>query len=558
VSTTCLGDFKTLSIMQKGTRLVPAGYAQASDLPAGVIAVFDNNIYLACDKNNSQVAVLHFPNGLKHSFTQSTSATTEFAVDASYVTDTTTDRFGNSITYTYEADVQPYLPKRLKPITRNDGEVVTFVYAPTGSPQYLKEITYLGKKVQYDFTDGKLNYFTDAQGRKTHYEYGGYTGIGEQIMKVTLPDGLTASYSHSPQIDNGSLRLPTTGDTASGALVSFSLADMGYSGGQLLSKTISGPGISPRTHSYVGLSDSTVLVTQFNYKNNLELMTHYSFATGGRISQVRRFEGALVNEHDLNPFATHKLVYQQNITWQALDGYAVGCLAATSITEVTTFDCKRRVMATKTTAITNSGGNDIFVNRVITRNAYGQPTELAESFFDKSRTTTQTYEHDVDNWILNQPRLTQVGNGTTNLETIKEQTYYGKTHASYPFYPEKTLIFGQWQQKISEYHADGSIKKVEFNQKQTFGNTSASRYESYSNYKRGQAQTATVPAPYGTGTINKTSIITDTAFGSTLNTTDFNGNKVNFGYDKIDRPLYIDHVDTTVADTLYLYTAGTT
>ncbi|NQZ09586.1 MAG: RHS repeat protein [Algicola sp.] len=562
VSTTCLGDFKTLSIMHKGTRLAPAGYKYVYDLPAGVIAVFTNNIYLACDKTNNSIAVLHFANGRKHTFTQSTSVTTEFAVDASYVTDTTTDRFGNSITYGYEADVQPYLPKRLKTITRNDGEVVTFVYGatdityPTWTPQYLKEITYLGKKVQYDFTGGKLNYFTDSQDRKTHYEYSGYTGIGEQITKITLPDGLTASYSHSALIDNGSLRLPTK---EAGFATSFSLADMGYSGGQLLSKTISGPGISPRTHSYMGMADSSVLVTQFNYKNDLELMTHYSFATGGRISQMRRFEGALANEHDRTKFDTHTLVYQQDIAWQALDSYTIGCLAATSITEALTFDCTRRVMDTKTTTIAYSGGNDTFVNQVMTRNAYGLPTKQSEtlSYIYKKRMTTQTYDHDVDNWILNQPRITKVGYNETNLAPVKEQTYYPKTHPSYPFYPEQTRSFGQWQQQISEYHADGNIKKVEFNQKLTFGNTSANRYESYSNYKRGQAQTITVPARYGTGVISKTSIITDTVFGSTLNTTDFNGNKVNFGYDKINRPLYIDHVDTSVADTLYSYTAGT-
>jgi hypothetical protein len=131
VSTTCLGDFKTLSIINKGTRLVPAGYENINDLPVGFIAVFANNIYLSCDKTNNTVAVLHFANGRKHTFTQRTYATNAFATDVSYATDTTTDRFGNSITYAYEADVQAYLPKRLKTITRSDGEVVTFVYAPT-------------------------------------------------------------------------------------------------------------------------------------------------------------------------------------------------------------------------------------------------------------------------------------------------------------------------------------------------------------------------------------------------------------------------------------------
>ena len=97
---------------------------------------------------------------------------------------------------------------------------------------------------------------------------------------------------------------------------------------------------------------------------------------------------------------------------------------------------------------------------------------------------------------------------------------------------------------------------MEFNQKLAFGNTSLNRYETYSNYKRGQAQSITVPARYDAGTESKTAIMNDTVFGSTINTTDYNNNQVEFGYDHIGRPLYIDHVDGTVADTLYKYISG--
>ena len=433
-STTCLGDFQHLTIMYKGRPLTHAGYKETSDLPADVIAAFTDNNYLACDKTDDTIAVLHFADGRKHSFTQILSSANEFSTNAQYATGKTIDRYDNSITYAYEADTKDFLAKRLKTITRNDGEVVNFVYATIGidydgwEPEYLKEITYSGKKVQYDFTGKKLNAFTDAQGRVTQYEYGMYTGIGNQIVKITLPDGLTASYSHSALIDNGSLRLPEEEESGN---TTFSLADMGYSGGQLVSKTISGPGISQRVYTYAATTDGSVVATLFNYKDDLELMTLYDFQTiktanlYGSIRQVSVYEGALENS-DTRRYYEHTLVYQQVTTWKLLGNFTVGCSAATIGNLQTPIPspliCSRWVKSTETTIIPNSDGSDTFITEELDHNVYGLPTKLTEAFGSKSKMTTQTFEHDVENWILNQPLVTRLGTNTSTLETVKERT----------------------------------------------------------------------------------------------------------------------------------------
>ncbi|WP_274055478.1 RHS repeat domain-containing protein [Thalassomonas actiniarum] len=166
----------------------------------------------------------------------------------------------------------------------------------------------------------------------------------------------------------------------------------------------------------------------------------------------------------------------------------------------------------------------------------------------------QGFMHDTTRWLINQPTTTALSSDDSSYTTVSEIEYYPNSHASYALLPKYEKSFGTWQKYYSAYHSDGNIKKIEYNRALTSG--SGNRYQSFSNYKRGQAQTITLPAPYSSSTISVSRTVDDN--GWVTQTKDFEGNTTHYGYDKLGRIAYIDPVDTAWADTLlsWSYSGG--
>ena len=160
--------------------------------------------------------------------------------------------------------------------------------------------------------------------------------------------------------------------------------------------------------------------------------------------------------------------------------------------------------------------------------------------------TKQYYNHDVDNWLLNLPTTTEISSDGINYTTVAETTYYPKDDVNYPFMPKYEKSYGVWQKYYKNYHADGNVKRIEFNQPLTVG--SGNRYQEFNNYKAGQAQTITVPNRYNTGTMSMYRTVDDN--GWVTQTKDFENNTINYGYDAIGRLAYVDPVDNKWLDTL--------
>ncbi|WP_274055014.1 RHS repeat-associated core domain-containing protein [Thalassomonas haliotis] len=164
----------------------------------------------------------------------------------------------------------------------------------------------------------------------------------------------------------------------------------------------------------------------------------------------------------------------------------------------------------------------------------------------------QGFTHDTARWLLNQPTTTALSSNDSSYTTVSEIEYYPASHASYPLLPKYEKAFGTWQKYYAGYHSDGNISRLEYNRALSTG--SGNRYQKFDNYKRGQAQTITLPAPYSTSTISVSRTVDNN--GWVTQTKDFEGNTTNYGYDSLGRIAYIDPADSAWADTLFTWSAN--
>ncbi len=565
-NSSCLGDYARLSVIHDSRKLLPAGYDSTTHFPSSTVAMFKGNIAFTCENGES---ILRFPDGRKYTFTLIDSAQNDYTSTRLYAVSVIEDIFGNTISYEYEDDVVTYLPKRLKKISRNDGQVVNFVYDTTDvsytayTPEFLKEITYSGKKVQYIFKKRKLDTFIDAEGRETKYTYSMYSGIGNQIQTITTPEGLAIYYRFSPVVESMT-QIPNYGDE--GGLY-MSLSD-GVSGGQLVSKEIYSPGGSNYqffaydTASGIGSTNHQRTIThQFNYKGDLDLTTEYVVksirgdTSSGQITSIKRFEGEFYRPGAyINQYRDHNLLYEQLFDWEAINTEEYGCFSATRYMSdsYALLDCFRYEKSAYTLNLHNLGGVDSFTKIIRKYNPYGAPETTDESFLTHRKYTNQTYFSDIENWLLNRQLQTSLSSfvGIYNvLSTVTDEfTYYN----SYPFNPEYQKRFGVWQKHFKDYHSDGTIKKIEYNEKLKDSNgapTGSNRYVLFSNYKRGIAQTTTKPHRYNS-TDTMSSYKTVSNEGLVTRTVDMEGNGTNYHYDAIGRLSIIDPDDPYWADTV--------
>jgi len=555
----CLGEFQSLGMVNNGRPMVAKGYNIGSQLPNNVLAAYDDNSYLSCEGNQP---TLHTSDGRKLSFEQNKIIENSYSKSTSYYLSMIEDRYGNSISYTYEEDTLPVsynAPKLLKKITRNDGQVVDFFYYHVGqgvSRTSLARISYSGKNVQYIYENSNVKTFRDAAGRETKYTY-----IGVNIDTVTTPDGLVVDYQFRPTMDNVAARLPTkVGE------MSLDLGDYGSSGGQLVGKSIVGPGVDKKWYSYSTIYNVDVgyktLVFESNYKGELDLTTEYTIHGGhyqnfvGQIHRIRRFEGKFLDGDRRGTYSSHDLLYEQTNTWKKINNGEVGCHLATKPPLDNLIDCSKYEISDKKLNIKNNDAFDVYSTAFSEFNIYGQHSKVIESFGNRTKVIKQSYDHDVLNWILNQPLKTQIGTSVSSLKNTEEVTYYSKNHVSYPFMPYEFKSFGVWQKKHTQYHTSGDIKRIEYNEKLTFGDKTLNRYQLLANYKRGIAQTVTSPGRYSSTPISYTKLIDDN--GWVTQEVDLEGNIINYGYDNIGRLKYVDPKDDKWSDTLntWLYDIG--
>jgi|GEM_PF-2256210 len=199
----------------------------------------------------------------------------------------------------------------------------------------------------------------------------------------------------------------------------------------------------------------------------------------------------------------------------------------------------RVLLNDKTTIIEN--GNEYYQEK--TFNSYDATASVAESndFNGKSKTTNYDYQHDTAKNLLNLPTTVElVGHATPVSETTYKELTLGGGDTLVPSIEKR---FGIWLKDYVEYHDDGNVTKIEFNQKlknssgSTAGNNN--RYINFSNFYRGKARTITVPARYNnTGT--QSANLTVNSAGSVTSVTDYNDNTTGYHYDVMERLISVE------------------
>jgi len=189
-----------------------------------------------------------------------------------------------------------------------------------------------------------------------------------------------------------------------------------------------------------------------------------------------------------------------------------------------------------------------YTTEYLEHDLFGRITKIKESNTGNELTkyTKQNYMNLTDNWILGLPTKTSVSSTDNNEDyvTTREIVYHSSaTSEEYKALglPYEEKEFGRWTKRFTEYHADGNLKKVEFNVGRTTG--SGNRFLEFTDYKHGLPQTVTRPVRDGTGTVSQTRVVDDNGWITQL--TDFNGTPTNYGFDDLGRLTWVDYKNET-------------
>jgi len=476
------------------------------------------------------------------------------------------DRFGNWVNYNYDS------MGRLATITANDGRSITLYYDDSS---YQYQVTRIA-----------------ANGRTWNY---GYTGqyYARSLQSVTLPNNQSWSFSlqgmnmYEPTssgnetcdfIGPDTAKHPVSITHPNGMTATFELqetlhgqTDVEYFPGYLnnvgkcfatmsvVKKTLTGDGVpsmvwtysysqnrgvfageTAPSNSYLSVSPRPENVDTLNFKTTTVsapdgsktryfFNRNYTTAQQGSQVAVQYFDtnGSSLLKTSLTNFAEGKAVGTSFVTKanNLPHGYRLEAV-------------NKKVILGSTTYLTEYSNYDI----------YGVAGALHQQGPTGERYITQSFTEDRTNWRLNLPTVVGVSSTGSGYTTVKETTYktVANTNEGLNYsilLPDQEKMYGTWRTRYASYHADGNVKRVEYNQPLINSSKSAVsgtyRYQELNSYKRGQPQSITIPARYNhTASLTASRSVDNN--GWVTSTTDLNGNTTNYGYDSLGRLLYVD------------------
>ncbi|WDE06105.1 RHS repeat-associated core domain-containing protein [Thalassomonas viridans] len=183
-------------------------------------------------------------------------------------------------------------------------------------------------------------------------------------------------------------------------------------------------------------------------------------------------------------------------------------------------------------------------------NDYGQVTKIKETGPSGNYFTQKGYIHDQDNWVLNLPTTIEISDKDSSYTETSKIVYSDVPASNFPNttaaqkLPYEQHNFGTWTERFASYLSDGNIKKVESNIALTTG--TGNRFTEYTSYKRGIAQNMSLPSRLSSSTMSQSKVVNNS--GWVTQTTDLNGNIINYGYDETGRLKYLDPADSAFSD----------
>lgn len=487
------------------------------------------------------------------------------------------DRFGNYVTYKYTGD-------KLDEISANDGRKITITYLNG----YVEKVTANGRQWQYDYLNDSLNKVRLPNDTFWEFNFENMNNDRELALyssfscrhplfpnksnidiTITSPQGLIGNYTFNritQAISGKQSKLVIGGSIVDGMSSTPTFRDeftLCYATMALRKKVLSGGGISSDITWEYAYSDSDPLfpapalahikppsldmthhkaVRVLKPDNSVSihyLNKRYNDIKNGQVIYIQHFEKDSPTE----------LLEQTGYFYS--QGDYLGNMGRKTLGHIKKIE--NRVNLVKTEVFDKFGTE--YITEFSDFNSYGVARKKLEynSFSTKRKYTKQSYAHDTDKWILNQPTTTEISKTDDSYTTTSEITYYAKTHPDYPFLPEYEKWYGAIQKHYESYHTSdgstfqkGNVFRVEYNKLLTDGNSR--RYQKFDNYKRGKPQEITLPKRYTIGEISIERQIDDN--GWVKQTKDLESNITNYGYDNIGRIKYIDAPDEW-ADTFF-------
>ncbi len=463
---------------------------------------------------------------------------------------TVTDRFGNSVTYAYDA-IDPW---KVKSITSSDGRALTFAYSL--DPAALRRVTsvtdgtrtwsygYSGAldlstlstvtlpdNSNWGFKLGALKQSAVVHTIRPACNQPGVLNVTPLIANMTHPSGASGSFTVTPTPHGRSLvDLQCIGGSLGGTDGSYAYHNIYFDTYSLTNKTISGPGLPSMTWTYawgpanasftsgylnipasacvaasncpitktVTVTDPRGDMTRYTFGNQyfvnegqlLQVDSGWNGASALRTTKMR-YRAPLSLIGPAAPYPPQAGLSQQ----PRGDGEMASTYAPEDQRIIT-----QQAVDFKWEAAAGAAGFDFFA----------RPISVTRSSALGSRTEKTTYEDNTAKWVLGQVKsMTE-----TNTNKVMVENGYNATTANL----ETVKHFGRTEQMMA-WNADGTLLTRTDGQGQT---------TTFNNYKRGLAQSATyADAKSESAVVNN--------IGNIDSVTDPLGNITSYDYDAMGR-----------------------
>ncbi len=526
-----------LSVFIEGKSLISVGFASSADVPTGTLVAYREGYFLRCNQQDNPEVIA--PDGKTYTFGKTLD--NGAAIPFSYFVTEVKDEFNNAINFNYGEDFPYYCTNflNLESMSRNDGAQIDFEYVVNLNLPFISKVKYGGREVNYNYEfvtnigyKWKLTSFVDQENRTTTYEYYSAKPL---LKNVTMPSGLNVEYQYNklnPGIDGG-FSDQLTDRIISGSDIPTNRITYFYGEGEVNHTNLL---ITQRFDDYalirrIAFRDSALIDPNAN--NEL----HSDYVLIGTIKS----DTYLYDDDPVSLTNPLEVLYSETNLWSPYRFGGEGCPQINDAPVGGTNDyfriCARPLLLKKTFSYQVKDGAtnsyDTYVNEYLNYDKYGYPSITKQSKVNSTtnnRYVKQFYNHDTQNWILGQPTITQVSSDNINWTETNKNSYWSAT-GSYKSKLKYQYQYGQLNKYYQQYNTSGDLQRV---------NTSGTNYyEIYSNYKRGIAQTYTIPKRYTIGTQNRYKTVND--FGEIVSETDYIGITADYTYDKLGRIKLIDY-----------------
>lgn len=440
------------------------------------------------------------------------------------------DRFGNTVTYTYD----PVRPANLKRIESSDGRVITITYwtDTTGDTNRIRTVSDGTRTWTYTYNtsgfkdlslvqlpDGSRWKIDTIQPLIADVQYLNDGTDYCSIRPITYNTRLTGSMTHPSGATGTFSLLPTEhgrSDVQEQCVDKTLQIPIYYFTNSLTTKSISGPGLSTLTWNYeygpgngsfspcngcvtsktVSVTDPNGEVTRYTYGNQY-------FVSEGKLEQTD------VGWNGSSALRTTSIVYAPVGT----PGFPVQDGVSDEMVGDGGSDQKNRPIQTRTT--TQQG--ETFTWHANDFNVLARPANVVRSSsLGHRRVESTVYENNYAKWVLDQIKsVTETSSGIVMVSNV-----YNATTATLTSVTE----FGKLQRSMT-YAADGTLSTASDGKNQT---------TTYSNYKGGIPQTIRyADAKSETAIVN--------GIGKITSLTNEAGSTTTFGYDAMGRLASVTH-----------------